>query len=163
MVLHQKRAFVIRYVDLVDNQLWASLIHAWSCHDMDAQDYRGLHEPVWNALVKAYGGGPTLIRGTLNIYAPPWTPPTATPLPTTTTPTTTEEPSSPSGNGVQPMTDTNDAPVQFHHSEDSKTTAPAAATTTEAEATSDSVTPMDPTDDEPSNTPPPADAQTTEQ
>lgn len=36
-------------------------------------DYRGLHEPVWNVLAEKYGGGPVICRGTLNIYAAPFT------------------------------------------------------------------------------------------
>jgi hypothetical protein len=39
-----------------------------------AKDYRGLHGPVWGGLLKLYGGGPPILRKTMNIYAEPWDP-----------------------------------------------------------------------------------------
>jgi hypothetical protein len=34
-----------------------------------ARDYRGLHAPVWEGLLKLYGGGPPILRQSMNIYS----------------------------------------------------------------------------------------------
>lgn len=39
------------------------------------QNYRGVNANVWKIFQGIYGGGPEIVRGRLDIYAPPYTPP----------------------------------------------------------------------------------------
>ena len=38
-------------------------------HLRKAIDYRGVNTAVWNALLRWYGGGPAICRGSINLYA----------------------------------------------------------------------------------------------